>query len=104
MGVRKRLAELGIELPPASVPVASYVPVRVAGGLAFVAGQIPLDDGRPILTGRIGKDLSVEQGAEVARRCALQTLAVLDDHVGLDRVTGIAKVTVFVASPEGFTE
>lgn len=104
MGVRERLAELGIELPPASAPVASYVPVRVAGSLAFVAGQVPLQDGQPIVTGRVGEDVSVEQGAEAARRCALQTLSVLDQHVGLDRVAGIVKVTAFVASAEGFTD
>jgi len=104
MGIRERIAELGIELPPASAPVASYVPVRVTGSLAFVAGQVPLEDGKPIVTGRVGEDLSVEQGAEAARRCALQTLSALDQHVGLDRVAGIVKVTAFVASAETFTD
>ena len=104
MGARDRLAELGIELPPASAPVASYVPVRVSGSLAFVAGQVPLEDGKPLVIGRIGEDLTVEQGAEAARRCALQTLSVLDHHVGLDRVAGIVKVTAFVASAGGFTD
>jgi len=104
MGVRERLAELGIELPAASAPVASYVPVRIAGSLAFVAGQVPLEEGKPILTGRVGDEVSVERAAEAARRCALQTLAALDAHVGLDRVAGIAKVTAFVSSAEGFTD
>jgi enamine deaminase RidA (YjgF/YER057c/UK114 family) len=104
MGIRERIAELGIELPPASAPVASYVPVRVTGSLAFVAGQVPLEDGKPIVTGRVGEDLSVEQGAEAARRCAVQTLSALDHHVGLDRVAGIVKVTAFVASAVGFSD
>jgi enamine deaminase RidA (YjgF/YER057c/UK114 family) len=104
VGARERLAELGIELPPAPTPVASYVPVRVAGNLAFVSGMVPLEEGRPILTGRVGEEVSVEQGAEAARRCALQALAALDEAVGLDRVHGIVKVTAFVASADGFPD
>jgi enamine deaminase RidA (YjgF/YER057c/UK114 family) len=104
MAVRERLSELGLELPPAPTPVASYVPVRVGGNLAFVSGMVPLEGGKPIVTGRVGESLSVEEGAQAARRCALQTLAALDQEVGLDRVKGILKVTAFVASAEGFTE
>jgi|ERR687891_659534 enamine deaminase RidA (YjgF/YER057c/UK114 family) len=104
MGPRERLAELGIELPTAPTPVASYVPVRVSGDLVFLSGQVPLEDGQPILVGTVGRDLTVEQGAEAARRCALQTLAAIDQHLGLDRVAGIVKVTVFVASAGGFTD
>jgi enamine deaminase RidA (YjgF/YER057c/UK114 family) len=104
MGARERLAELGIELPPAPTPVASYVPVRVSGNLAFVSGMVPLQEGRPIMTGRVGEGVSIEDGAAAARRCALQALAALDEAVGLDRVQGIAKVTAFVASADGFTD
>jgi enamine deaminase RidA (YjgF/YER057c/UK114 family) len=104
MGAKERLAELGIELPPAPTPVASYVPVRVSGNLAFVSGMVPLEEGRPIVTGRVGEDVSVEEGAAAARRCALQALAALDEAVGLDRVRGIAKVTAFVAAADGFTD
>ena len=104
MGARERLAERGIELPAAPAPVASYVPVRVSGSLAFVSGMVPLEEGRPIVTGRVGEDVSVEEGAQAARRCALQALAALEEAVGLDRVRGIVKVTAFVASAEGFTD
>jgi enamine deaminase RidA (YjgF/YER057c/UK114 family) len=104
VGARERLLELGIELPPAPTPVASYVPVRVSGNLAFVSGMVPLEEGRPIVTGRLGEDVSIEDGAAAARRCALQALAALDEAVGLDRVRGIAKVTAFVASADGFTD
>ncbi len=105
MGAEARLRELGIDLPPAAAPVASYVPVAVAGGLAFVAGQVPLEDGKPMVTGRLGADLDIEEGAQWARRCALQALAALRAELGsLDRVTGVAKVTVWVASTEAFTE
>jgi enamine deaminase RidA (YjgF/YER057c/UK114 family) len=104
MGAKERLAEMGIELPPAPTPVASYVPVRVSGNLAFVSGMVPLEEGRPIVTGRVGEDVSIEEGAKAARRCALQALAALDEAVGLDRVQGIVKVTAFVASADGFTD
>ena len=105
VGVDDRLRELGIELPPAARPVASYVPVTTGGGLAFVAGQVPLEDGKPMATGRVGESVSVEQGRELARRCALQALAALFEELGtLDRVRRILKVTVWVASGEGFVE
>jgi enamine deaminase RidA (YjgF/YER057c/UK114 family) len=100
-----RLRDLGIDLPPAPAPVASYVPVVVAGGLAFVAGQVPLEEGKPMATGKLGADLTTDEGAFWARRCALQGLAALREELGsLDRIRGIAKVTVWVASADSFTE
>jgi enamine deaminase RidA (YjgF/YER057c/UK114 family) len=105
MSVDDRLSELGIELPTPAAPVASYVPVVVAGGLAFVAGQVPLEEGKPMVTGRLGQELSTDDGARWARRCALQALAALRAELGsLDRVRRVAKVTVWVASTEAFTE
>ena len=103
--IEERLAELGIELPPAPRPVASYVPVKVVGGLAFVAGQIPMAEGAVRPTGSVGGDVSVEEANAATRRCAIQALAALKDALGsLDRVRGIAKVDVFVASAPGFTD
>ena len=105
MTVEDRLRDLGIELPPAAAPVASYVPVVVAGGLAFVAGQVPLQDGKPMATGRLGAELTTDEGAFWARRCALQALAALQAELGtLDRIRRIAKLTVWVASVESFAE
>ena len=105
MGAETRLRELGIDLPPAAAPVASYVPVRIAAGLAFVAGQVPLEDGKPMVTGRLGAELDTEEGARLARRCGLQALAALRAELGsLDQVAGVVKVTVWVASTDGFTE
>lgn len=101
--IEERLAELGIELPPVPVPVAAYVPVRLAPGLAFVSGQIP--DGGKLHPGHLGAEVSLEQGQEAARRCALQALAALREALGsLDRVRGVLKVDVFVASAPGFTD
>jgi enamine deaminase RidA (YjgF/YER057c/UK114 family) len=105
MDAERRLAELELELPPPTRPLASYIPVRVASGFAYVSGQVPLDGGVPMWTGKLGREVDVAAGAEAARRCALQALSVLRDSLGsLDRVRGIVKVTVFVASAEGFTE
>ncbi|MFM7719345.1 MAG: RidA family protein [Actinomycetota bacterium] len=103
--IEDALARLGIELPPAPAPLAAYVPVRVAGDLAFVAGQVPSADGRPTVAGRVGADVTVEAAALGCRRAALQSIAALRAALGdLDRVAGIAQVTVFVASAPGFTE
>lgn len=105
MGVSDRLEELGIELPPAARPVASYVPVTRGNGLAFVAGQVPMEDGKPLASGRVGDSVSMEQAQGLARRCALQALAALNEELGsLDRVRRILKVTVWVASGEEFVD
>lgn len=103
--IEERLKELGIELPPAARPVATYVPVARAGGFAFVAGQVPLEGGAPIATGRVGEEIAPEEAQRLARRCALQALAALRDELGtLDRIRRIAKVTVWVACAEGFVD
>jgi enamine deaminase RidA (YjgF/YER057c/UK114 family) len=105
MEAERRLGELGIELPPVPQPIASYRPVVIAGAFAFVSGQIPAADGAPLWTGKLGGEISVDEGRLAARRSALQAVAALRGELGsLDRVRRIAKVTVFVASAEGFTE
>lgn len=105
MSIDQRLSELGIELPPVQAPIASYVPVKVAGGLAFVAGQVARVDGAVIHPGRVGAEVSVEQAQEAARLCALQALAALREALGgFDRLVGISKVDVFVASAPGFND
>lgn len=103
--IKERLAELGIELPPAPQPVASYIPVKVVGDLAWVAAQIPMQDGAVTVTGYAGAGVTTEEANAGARRCAIQALAALRAALGtLDRVKGIVKVDVFVASASGFTE
>jgi enamine deaminase RidA (YjgF/YER057c/UK114 family) len=103
--IEERLDELGIELPAAPRPVASYVPVKVVGGLAFVAGQIPMAEGTVSPTGAVGGDVTTEEANAAARLCAIQALAALREALGsLDRVRGVAKVDVFVASAPGFTD
>jgi enamine deaminase RidA (YjgF/YER057c/UK114 family) len=105
MSAEERLAELGIELPPVTPPVASYVPAVVTGNLIYVSGQVPMDAGAPMWTGHVGAEVSVAQAQEAARRCAVQALAVLKNELGtLDRVARIVKLTIWVSPALGFTE
>jgi enamine deaminase RidA (YjgF/YER057c/UK114 family) len=105
IGIEDRLGTLGIALPVAAKPVASYVPVRLIGDLAFVSGQIAMEDGVVLQPGHLGAEVALEQGQEAARRCALQALAALQEALGsLDRVRGIVQLQVFVASAPGFTD
>jgi len=104
MSIHSRLAELGIELPAAAAPVAAYVPVVIAGNIAHVSGQLPFVDGQ-LVTGRLGEDVSLEQGAAAARACGLMILAQLEAALGsLDRVERIVKLGAFVSSAPGFTD
>jgi enamine deaminase RidA (YjgF/YER057c/UK114 family) len=104
MSIESRLAELGIALPAAAAPVAAYVPVVVAGGLAYVSGQLPFIDGK-LVTGRLGEDVSLEQGTAAARACGLMILAQLDEALGsLERVERIVKLGAFVCSAPSFTD
>jgi enamine deaminase RidA (YjgF/YER057c/UK114 family) len=104
MSIEERLAELGIVLPKPAAPVASYVPVVIAGGLAHVSGQLPFIDGE-LVTGRLGDDVGLDRGAQAARACALMILAQLDAALGsLDRVQRIVKLGACVTSTEDFTD
>ena len=104
MSIADRLAELGIELPQAAAPVAAYVPVVVAGGLAHVSGQLPFVDGKLVI-GRLGEDVALEQGAAAARACGLMILAQLEAALGsLDRVERVVKLGAFVSSAGTFTD
>jgi enamine deaminase RidA (YjgF/YER057c/UK114 family) len=105
MAVEGRLRELGEVLPTPAAPLASYVPVTVTGNLAFVSGQVPLEEGRLLVAGRLGADVDIQDGVAAARRCVLQALAALKAELGtLDRIRRVVKVSVFVASAEGFTD
>lgn len=102
--IEARLQELGIVLPKAAAPVASYVPVVVHGGFAHVSGQLPFVDGA-LVTGRLGEDVSVEQGYDAARACGLMVLAQLREaRISLDRVERIVKLGAFVNSTPDFAD
>ena len=104
MRPEERLRELGIELPEPPEPVAAYIPWVVSGSLVFVSGQIPSRGGGLPRTGHVGVDLTLEEGAEEARFCAINVLAQLRAAAGtLDMVGRIVRLGVFVASAPGFT-
>ncbi|HYG58944.1 MAG TPA: RidA family protein [Symbiobacteriaceae bacterium] len=104
MNAEAKLQEMGITLPEAPKPVAAYVPFTRSGDLVFTSGQICLENGQLKYKGKVGKDLTPEEGYQAARLCAINTLAVLKAAVGsLDNVEQIVKVVGFVNSASGFT-
>ena len=99
-----KLAEMGLTLPDAAAPVAAYVPVVIAGGLAHVSGQLPFIDG-VVMTGRLGEDVDTGKGMEAARACGLMILAQLRAALGsLERVERIVKLGAFINSTADFTD
>jgi len=104
MSIEARLQQLGIILPDAAAPVASYVPVVVHNGFAHVSGQLPFVDGN-LVTGRLGEDVSLEDGIMAARACGLMILAQLKAAlVPLDKVERIVKLGAFVSSTPDFID
>jgi enamine deaminase RidA (YjgF/YER057c/UK114 family) len=103
--INARFLELGIELPPPPAAIAAYVPCVVQDGMAFVAGQIPMDAGTLMHPGHLGEEVSIEDGAAAARQAALQALSVLRDTLhGFDRLERIVQVTVLVAAAPDFVD
>lgn len=103
MTIAAKLQELGIELPQAAAPVAAYVPVVVHGGVAHLSGQLPFVDGK-LVTGRLGEDVSLEDGIAAARACGLMILAQLQAAGLLERVERVVKLGAFINSAAGFTD
>jgi enamine deaminase RidA (YjgF/YER057c/UK114 family) len=102
--IEAKLAELGLTLPEAVAPVAAYVPVVVAGGLAHVSGQLPFVSGK-LVTGRLGEDVSLEAGVQAAQACGLMILAQLKAALGsLSRIERVVKLGAFVNSAADFTD
>lgn len=105
MSYEEQLKELGIELPQAPKPVATYIPAVRAGNLLFLSGVLPMQNGQLAYTGKLGRDLTVEQGMQAAKMALLNALAIARQELGtLDRITRVVKVVGHVASAEGFTD
>ena len=99
-----KLAAMGLQLPEPAASVAAYVPVVIAGGLAYVSGQLPFVDGK-LVTGRLGANVSIEDGAAAAQACGLMILAQLKAALGsLSRVERVVKLGAFVSSTADFTD
>ncbi len=103
MLIEKRIKELGIDLPPSSPPGAMYVPVKRLGNALFVSGQVPMKDGKPAFTGKVGSERSIEYAQEGARLCIVNMLAAGKAYLGdLDRVVNIVKLQALVNSETSF--
>ena len=105
MDIYGRLKELNIELPQSPKVMGLYVPVKIIGNMVYVSGQGPLAGGKFICTGKVGKDVSIEQAQAAAKQIAVNTLAALHEYIGdLNKIKAVVKVLGFVASAEGFNE
>jgi enamine deaminase RidA (YjgF/YER057c/UK114 family) len=104
--VAARLRDLGIELPIPAAAVANYVPFVQTGNLLFVSGQLPLENGKLAVSGKLGDTLSLEDGVRAARLCGLNLLAQARAAVGgdMDRVKRLVRLTAFVACAPSFTD
>ena len=104
MSVYDKLTQLGIELPPVSVPAAAYVPFAKTGNLVFLSGHVAKKDGKPWV-GKLGENISTEEGKLAARAVAIDLLGTLHAATGdLNKITRVVKVMSLVNSTLSFTE
>ena len=99
----RRFAQLGIELTPAPTPLGPYAESVQTGNLLYLSGVLPVIGHEPKFVGRLGREFNVEQGREAARLATLNVLSVARNHLGsLDKVTGVVKLTAYLATEEDF--
>ncbi len=105
MSTEENLKKLNINLPKAPDPVGAYVASKIVGNLVFISGQLPLNSTGQLIKGKIGKELSLEQGQEAAKFCALNIIAQLKKKCGsLDKVKSCVKITGYVNSIDSFID
>ena len=106
MKIEEKINELKIILPEAKAPVGSYVATKKSGNLLFISGQISINENGELIKGKVGKDLSTDQGYEAARRCGLSLVAQAKEACNGDfsRIKSCVKLTGFVNSTDDFTE
>ncbi len=105
MSAEARLAELGIELPPAPKPVGVYKPALIAGDMVYMSGHGPLKSDGTLITGRIGADMDQQAGYDAARQTGLAMLATLQSHIGsLDKIARVIKVLGLVRCTDEFDQ
>ncbi len=102
MSIKEKLASLGLTLPTAAAPVAAYVPAVKTGNLVFTAGQLPVVDGKLVLTGKVGSDVTPEDAKKMAEICALNALAAISLVADVDQIEKIVRVGGFVNGVPGF--
>ncbi|AFH48530.1 Putative YjgF family translation initiation inhibitor [Ignavibacterium album JCM 16511] len=102
--IEEKIKQLGFELPKVVKPLAAYIPAKKVGNLVMTSGQVPIVKGEMKFVGKVGKDLSEEDGQKAAQVCALNCLAAIKSVIGsLDDIEEVVKLTVFVNSADGFT-
>lgn len=103
--IEQKLKELGITLPVPPKPAGSYIPVVRSGNLVFVSGQIPMQDGKVMFTGKVPTERTVEEAQQAAKLCAVNILAQLKANIGsLDKISRIVRVSGFVNAAQDFAE
>ena len=102
MSIKEKIESLGLTLPVAALPIAAYVPAVKTGNLVFVAGQLPLVDGKIVKEGKVGKEVTPEEAKEMAQVCALNALAVIALVADIDQIERIVRVGGFVNGIPGF--
>jgi len=105
MTASQKLKELNLTLPPVAAPVGAYVPGTRVGNLALTSGQLPLAAGKLLATGKVGRDVTLEQAQAAAKCAGLNALAIAAQLAGgIDRLKRIVRLAVFVNSAPGFTD
>ncbi len=103
MSYEAKLKAMGVEIPEPVKPLASYIPAVQVGNMIYTSGQIPMKDGKLLYTGKVGGEVTLEQGNEAARLCAINCLSAIKGVIGdLDKIERVFKVTGFVNSAAGF--
>jgi len=106
MTINDRIKKLDIILPQAKLPVGSYVATKITGNLLFISGQISIDENGKLIKGKVGKDLSVDDGYNAAKRCGLSIVAQAKEACNgdLSKIKSCIKLTGFVNSTDDFTD
>jgi enamine deaminase RidA (YjgF/YER057c/UK114 family) len=103
--IEEKIKKLGFEIPEAPKPLAAYTPALQLGDMVYTSGQVPIEKGELKYAGKVGFDLTVEEGQKAAEICALNGLSAIKGVISdLDKIEKILKVTVFVNSADGFTD
>lgn len=101
--IEERLQLLGIQLPAPPMPLGAYKPCVITGNLIFISGQLPLENGELKHKGKLGSNISIEQGIDAARIASINALSIMNSELGsLERINRIVKLTGFIASATGF--
>src|SRR3954471_10913652 len=104
MSLTQKLVDLGVALPPApAAALGAYVPARRLGNLVYVAGQLPLKDGKPLALGPVPSRCPIDQARAAARQCVINAIAAAAIVVPPDQIVGVLRVGAFVASDDDFT-